>query len=109
MSLRARTPGRGRITSSILTGKAAQPLVEDRLPSVELPWLMPIVPPMVSAAAGAGLIAHLPAGQDRLDLDGEQESGSEHNGRVVRPRNLRLPLCRPGGSLIKTAALRAGQ
>jgi C4-dicarboxylate transporter/malic acid transport protein len=28
-------------------------------------WLMPIVPPMVSAAAGAGLIAHLPAGQDQ--------------------------------------------
>jgi tellurite resistance protein TehA-like permease len=31
-------------------------------------WLMPIVPPMVSAAAGAGLIAHLPAGQDRLTM-----------------------------------------
>jgi C4-dicarboxylate transporter/malic acid transport protein len=31
-------------------------------------WLMPIVPPMVSAASGAGLIAHLPAGQDRLAL-----------------------------------------
>jgi C4-dicarboxylate transporter/malic acid transport protein len=31
-------------------------------------WLMPIVPPMVSAATGAGLIAHLPAGQDRLAL-----------------------------------------
>jgi len=29
---------------------------------------MPIVPPMVSAATGAALIAHLPAGQDRLDL-----------------------------------------
>jgi C4-dicarboxylate transporter/malic acid transport protein len=31
-------------------------------------WLLPIVPPMVSAATGAALIAHLPAGQDRLDL-----------------------------------------
>jgi C4-dicarboxylate transporter/malic acid transport protein len=31
-------------------------------------WLMAIVPPMVSAACGAGLIAHLPAGQDRLTL-----------------------------------------
>jgi tellurite resistance protein TehA-like permease len=31
-------------------------------------WLMPIVPPMVSAATGAGLVAHLPAGQDRLAL-----------------------------------------
>jgi C4-dicarboxylate transporter/malic acid transport protein len=30
--------------------------------------LMPIVPPMVSAATGAALISHLPAGQDRLDL-----------------------------------------
>lgn len=31
-------------------------------------WLMPVVPPMVSAAAGAGLISHLAAGQARLDL-----------------------------------------
>jgi C4-dicarboxylate transporter/malic acid transport protein len=31
-------------------------------------WLMAIVPPMVSAATGAGLIAHLPAGQDQLAL-----------------------------------------
>ena len=31
-------------------------------------WLMAVVPPMVSAAAGAGLVAHLPAGQDRLYL-----------------------------------------
>jgi len=31
-------------------------------------WLMPIVPPMVSAATGAALIAHVPAGQDRLAL-----------------------------------------
>jgi C4-dicarboxylate transporter/malic acid transport protein len=31
-------------------------------------WLMPIVPPMVSAATGAALIAYLPAGQDRLAL-----------------------------------------
>jgi C4-dicarboxylate transporter/malic acid transport protein len=31
-------------------------------------WLMPVVPPMVSAAAGAGLIRYLPAGQDRLAL-----------------------------------------
>jgi hypothetical protein len=31
-------------------------------------WLMPVVPPMVSAATGAALIAHVPAGQLRLDL-----------------------------------------
>jgi len=31
-------------------------------------WLMPVVPPMVSAASGAGLIAHVPAGQDQLAL-----------------------------------------
>jgi tellurite resistance protein TehA-like permease len=31
-------------------------------------WLMPVVPPMVSAATGATLIAHLPAGQPRLTL-----------------------------------------
>jgi C4-dicarboxylate transporter/malic acid transport protein len=31
-------------------------------------WLMPVVPPMVSAATGAALIAHLPAGQPRLAM-----------------------------------------
>ncbi|MEJ5915943.1 TDT family transporter [Pseudokineococcus sp. 1T1Z-3] len=31
-------------------------------------WLMPVVPPMVSAATGAALVAHLPAGQWRLSM-----------------------------------------
>ncbi len=31
-------------------------------------WLMPIVPPMVSAATGAGLVVHLSAGQLQLTL-----------------------------------------
>jgi tellurite resistance protein TehA-like permease len=31
-------------------------------------WLMPVVPPMVSAATGSLLIAHVPAGQFRLGL-----------------------------------------
>lgn len=31
-------------------------------------WLMPVVPPMVSAATGALLIPHLPAGQPRLTM-----------------------------------------
>jgi C4-dicarboxylate transporter/malic acid transport protein len=31
-------------------------------------WLMPIVPPMVSAATGAALVVHLPAGQAELTL-----------------------------------------
>jgi C4-dicarboxylate transporter/malic acid transport protein len=31
-------------------------------------WVLPLVPPMVSATTGAGLVAHLPAGQARLDL-----------------------------------------
>jgi C4-dicarboxylate transporter/malic acid transport protein len=31
-------------------------------------WLMPVVPPMVSAAAGAALVPHIPAGQLRLTL-----------------------------------------
>jgi C4-dicarboxylate transporter/malic acid transport protein len=31
-------------------------------------WLMPVVPPMVSAACGAALIPHLPAGQARLTM-----------------------------------------
>ena len=32
-------------------------------------WLMPIVPPMVSAATGTLLIPHLPAGQPRLTME----------------------------------------
>ncbi|HET6506050.1 MAG TPA: C4-dicarboxylate ABC transporter [Baekduia sp.] len=31
-------------------------------------WVLPLVPPMVSATTGAGLVAHVPAGQARLDL-----------------------------------------
>ncbi|MFI5776361.1 TDT family transporter [Nocardia sp. NPDC051570] len=31
-------------------------------------WLMPVVPPMVSAATGAMLVRHIPAGQPRLTL-----------------------------------------
>jgi C4-dicarboxylate transporter/malic acid transport protein len=31
-------------------------------------WLMPVVPPMVSASCGAALIPHLPAGQARLTM-----------------------------------------
>ncbi len=31
-------------------------------------WLMPIVPPMVSAATGAALVPHVPAGQPRLTM-----------------------------------------
>ena len=31
-------------------------------------WLMPVVPPMVSAATGAALVGHLPAGQAQLAL-----------------------------------------
>lgn len=37
--------------------------------AVALPaWLMPIVPPMVSASTGALLLSHVPAGQPRLTL-----------------------------------------
>ncbi|MDQ1700808.1 MAG: hypothetical protein QOF57_60 [Frankiaceae bacterium] len=37
--------------------------------AVALPaWLMPIVPPMVSASTGALLLAHVPAGQARLTM-----------------------------------------
>jgi C4-dicarboxylate transporter/malic acid transport protein len=39
-----------------------------RLEQVNGGWLMAIVPPMVSAATGAALIAHVPAGQARLTL-----------------------------------------
>lgn len=31
-------------------------------------WLMPVVPPMVSASTGAALVAHIPAGQLRLTM-----------------------------------------
>jgi tellurite resistance protein TehA-like permease len=34
----------------------------------EAAWLMPVVPPMVSAANGALLVPHLPQGEARLDL-----------------------------------------
>lgn len=36
--------------------------------SASAAWLMPVVPPMVSAATGALLVPHLPAGQWRLSL-----------------------------------------
>ena len=39
-----------------------------KLDAVQGSWLMPVVPPMVSAATGAALIAHLPAGQAQLTL-----------------------------------------
>src|SRR6185369_7835967 len=38
------------------------------LEAVQGSWLMPVVPPMVSAATGAALIAHLPTGQAQLTL-----------------------------------------
>jgi C4-dicarboxylate transporter/malic acid transport protein len=31
-------------------------------------WLMPVVPPMVSAATGAALVAHIPVGQPRVTM-----------------------------------------
>ncbi|MDO8210207.1 TDT family transporter [Conexibacter sp. CPCC 206217] len=39
-----------------------------RLEDVLGSWLMPVVPPMVSAATGAALLSHVPAGQARLTL-----------------------------------------
>jgi C4-dicarboxylate transporter/malic acid transport protein len=42
-----------------------RPRLEDTFGS----WLMAVVPPMVSATAGAGLVAHLPPGQTRLTLE----------------------------------------
>ncbi|HEY6888450.1 MAG TPA: hypothetical protein VI300_11740, partial [Solirubrobacter sp.] len=39
-----------------------------KLEAVQGSWLMPVVPPMVSAATGAALIAHLPTGQAQLTL-----------------------------------------
>jgi C4-dicarboxylate transporter/malic acid transport protein len=63
-------------TLGTLTGLAASAAVpylmftrhELRADSTFGSWLMPIVPPMVSAATGAALLAHVPAGQARLDL-----------------------------------------
>jgi tellurite resistance protein TehA-like permease len=39
-----------------------------RLEMTSATWLMPVVPPIVSAATGAALIDHVPAGQARLDM-----------------------------------------
>jgi C4-dicarboxylate transporter/malic acid transport protein len=63
-------------TLGTLTGLAASAAVpylmftrhELRVDSTFGYWLMPIVPPMVSAATGAALLAHVPAGQARLDM-----------------------------------------
>ncbi|MDQ0377417.1 TDT family transporter [Amycolatopsis thermophila] len=45
-------------------------MIVGRVPAAEAfgGWLMPVVPPMVSAATGAALVPHLPAGQPRLAL-----------------------------------------
>lgn len=39
-----------------------------RLEDVCGTWLLAVVPPLVSATTGAGLVAHVPAGEGRLDL-----------------------------------------
>ncbi|MFD4182347.1 TDT family transporter [Rhodococcus sp. NPDC058514] len=52
-------------------GVAAAITVPPRMLSGGAPtpaWLMPVVPPMVSAATGAALIPHLPVGQARLTM-----------------------------------------
>jgi C4-dicarboxylate transporter/malic acid transport protein len=59
-----------------LTGLTAAAVVPYRLftrpevrpQAVSAVWLMPVVPPMVSAATGAGLVPHLAAGQARETL-----------------------------------------
>jgi tellurite resistance protein TehA-like permease len=63
-------------TAGTITGLAAAVMVpylmftrhELRLSDTLGSWLMPIVPPMVSAATGAALIAHLPSGQPQVTL-----------------------------------------
>ena len=55
-----------------ITGLAAPYLMVTRLQAAPDAafggWLMPVVPPMVSAATGALLVSHLPAGQLRLTM-----------------------------------------
>ncbi|MFC7447695.1 TDT family transporter [Rhodococcus daqingensis] len=54
-----------------VAGVAAAITVPPRMLSGGAPspvWLMPVVPPMVSAATGAALIPHLPEGQARLAM-----------------------------------------
>ncbi len=63
-------------TAGTLTGLATSVWVPFRMitthdhdSAMALPaWLMPIVPPMVSASTGALLLDHVPAGQPRLAL-----------------------------------------
>ncbi|WP_051637466.1 TDT family transporter [Rhodococcus sp. UNC363MFTsu5.1] len=54
-----------------VAGVTAAIIVPPRMLSGGTPspvWLMPVVPPMVSAATGAALIPHLPEGQARLTM-----------------------------------------
>ncbi|HWT93395.1 MAG TPA: C4-dicarboxylate ABC transporter [Solirubrobacteraceae bacterium] len=63
-------------TAGTLTGLAVAALVpylmftrHDLRPEMTLAtWLMPVAPPMVSAATGAALLSHVPEGQARLTL-----------------------------------------
>ncbi|WP_235022827.1 TDT family transporter [Amycolatopsis alkalitolerans] len=56
----------GLVTAVALPFRMAMSQVEDSEPFGG--WLMPVVPPMVSAATGAALIPSLPAGQARLTM-----------------------------------------
>lgn len=56
--------GIGLVTCAVMTRRLMRPDGTAPVPS----WLMPVVPPMVSASSGAALVRHLPAGAPRMAL-----------------------------------------
>ncbi|MDF3303824.1 TDT family transporter [Rhodococcus sp. T2V] len=56
--------GIGLVTYAVMARRLTRPHQVTPVPS----WLMPVVPPMVSAASGAALVKHLPEGIPRIAM-----------------------------------------
>ncbi len=54
----------GVVTYAVMAGRLLQPYRVTPTPS----WLLPVVPPMVSASGGAALVRHLPEGAPQMTL-----------------------------------------
>lgn len=58
----------GGVVVAVVVSRALVVAHRVRLEDVSGTWLLAVVPPVVSASTGAGLVAHVPAGEARLDL-----------------------------------------